>query len=51
MTEPALPHIAKLEARGHWGIKCGLDNPRRLLEALGSPHLALPVVLLAGTNG
>ena len=44
-------HISQLEARGHWGIKCGLDNPRRLLEALGSPHLACPVVLIAGTNG
>jgi dihydrofolate synthase/folylpolyglutamate synthase len=44
-------HLQALEARGHWGIKCGLENPRRLLAALGDPHLAYPVVLLAGTNG
>lgn len=46
-----LPHLQALEARGHWGIKCGLENPRKLLGALGDPHLAFPVVLLAGTNG
>jgi dihydrofolate synthase/folylpolyglutamate synthase len=56
MTEPfpaqsSLVHLKALEARGHWGIKCGLDNPRRLLEALGRPQEAFPVVLLAGTNG
>ncbi len=51
MTEAAMPHLEALEARGHWGIKCGLDNPRRLLEALGNPERAFPVVLLAGTNG
>jgi dihydrofolate synthase/folylpolyglutamate synthase len=51
MTDPVLPHLQALEARGHWGIKCGLENPRKLLGALGDPHLAFPVVLLAGTNG
>jgi dihydrofolate synthase/folylpolyglutamate synthase len=51
MPEPGLPHLAALESRGHWGIKCGLDNPRRLLEALGRPQAACAVVLLAGTNG
>jgi len=52
MTGPsALPHLRKLEARGHWGIKCGLENPRRLLEALGGPQRAYPTVLIAGTNG
>ena len=44
-------HLQALEARGHWGIKCGLENPRRLLAALGDPHAAYPAVLLAGTNG
>ena len=43
--------LRQLEARGHWGIKCGLENPRRLLAALGDPHLGLPVALIAGTNG
>ena len=46
-----LPHLQQLEARGHWGIKCGLENPRRLLEALGSPQGGHPTVLIAGTNG
>ena len=45
------PHIQALEARGHWGIKRGLENPRLLLEALGRPQDAWPAVLLAGTNG
>jgi dihydrofolate synthase/folylpolyglutamate synthase len=49
--EPSLPHLTKLEARGHWGIKCGLENPRRLLAQLGHPEAASPVVLVAGTNG
>jgi dihydrofolate synthase/folylpolyglutamate synthase len=47
----SLPRLAKLEARGHWGIKCGLENPRRLLERLGHPERRNPVVLVAGTNG
>jgi dihydrofolate synthase/folylpolyglutamate synthase len=51
MTDPALPHLAAIEARGHWGIKCGLDNPRRLLAALGDPQAASAVILVAGTNG
>ena len=40
-----------LDARGHWGIKCGLDNTQRLLEALDNPQNAFKVVLIAGTNG
>jgi dihydrofolate synthase/folylpolyglutamate synthase len=51
MTDPVLPYLAELQARGHWGIKCGLENPRKLLGALGDPQTAFPVVLLAGTNG
>jgi dihydrofolate synthase/folylpolyglutamate synthase len=51
MTDAGLPHLRALEARGHWGIKCGLENPRRLLGALGRPQEACTVVLLAGTNG
>ncbi len=46
-----LARLRKLEARGHWGIKCGLGNPRRLLAQLGHPEAAAPVVLVAGTNG
>ena len=45
------PNIDRLEGRGHWGIKCGLDNPRALLEDLGHPEHAFPSVEIAGTNG
>jgi len=48
---PELSHLRKLAARGPWGIKLGLENPRRLLAQLGQPQLGAPVVLLAGTNG
>ncbi len=34
-----------------WGQKLGLERIRDLLAALGSPHLARPTVLVAGTNG
>lgn len=50
MAEAAV-HLARLERRGHFGIKCGLENIRALLEALGHPDRACPVVILAGTNG
>ena len=51
MTDLVRANLQALEARGHWGIKCGLENPKRLLEALGSPQDAFTAVLLAGTNG
>jgi dihydrofolate synthase/folylpolyglutamate synthase len=44
-------HIPRLQERGHLGIKCGLDNIRALLEAMGRPDQGFPVVLIAGTNG
>lgn len=34
-----------------FGIKLGLDNIRALLASLGNPHLRLPAVHVAGTNG
>jgi len=46
-----LARLRMLEARGHWGIKCGLENPRGLLARLGRPERCCPVVLVAGTNG
>lgn len=51
--EPASPASAleRLRARGHWGIKRGLDNIRALLAELGHPERACPVVLVGGTNG
>ena len=40
--------LAQLEP---FGMRFGLDRVRRLLGALGEPHLAVPMVLIAGTNG
>ncbi|GAB4165418.1 MAG: folylpolyglutamate synthase/dihydrofolate synthase family protein [Terrimicrobiaceae bacterium] len=34
-----------------FGIKLGLGNTLRLLEALGNPHHAIPCFHVAGTNG
>ena len=34
-----------------FGMRLGLDRIRQLLHALGDPHLASPIVLVAGTNG
>jgi dihydrofolate synthase / folylpolyglutamate synthase len=52
LPEPArATHLQRLEARGHWGIKCGLENPRALLQDLGHPERAFPTVEIAGTNG
>jgi dihydrofolate synthase / folylpolyglutamate synthase len=47
----AYPSIERLNARGHLGIKRGLDNIRTLLGALGRPDAGFPVMLIAGTNG
>lgn len=33
------------------GVKLGLENIKEVLAALGNPHLAVPVVHVAGTNG
>jgi dihydrofolate synthase / folylpolyglutamate synthase len=44
-------HLPRLQERGHFGIKCGLENIRALLGGLGRPDGGFPVVLIAGTNG
>jgi len=51
LMESEYPNLAKLEARGHWGIKRGLENPLALREGMGFPDQSFPVVLIAGTNG
>ncbi len=50
MTVPARAEeiLARLE---HEGIKLGHERMLSLLSALGDPHLRLPAVLVAGTNG
>lgn len=34
-----------------FGVKLGLDATRSVLHRLGDPHVGLPTVLVAGTNG
>ncbi len=40
-----------LQGLQFFGVNLGLETCRRRLEALGSPHLTVPTVLIAGTNG
>ena len=40
-----------LFARTTGGFKLGLDRTNALLDALGNPHRAYPVIHVAGTNG
>jgi dihydrofolate synthase/folylpolyglutamate synthase len=49
--DSASAHVLRLQERGHFGIKLGLDNIRALLDGLGRPDAGYPVVLVAGTNG
>lgn len=49
--ELELTALPRLHARGHFGIKCGLENIRAMLDALGRPDQNYPTVLIAGTNG
>jgi dihydrofolate synthase/folylpolyglutamate synthase len=43
--------LTRIRARGHIGIRLGLDRMRALLGELGDPQLALHGVLIGGTNG
>jgi len=43
--------LARLAARGRFGIRLGLGRTRALLRQMGDPQLGLPGVLIGGTNG
>jgi dihydrofolate synthase/folylpolyglutamate synthase len=43
--------VAYLDAHVGLGVRPGLERIRHLLELMGDPHLAYPVVHIAGTNG
>ena len=43
--------LERLEQSRHLGVMLGLDRLQTALQALGSPHLRLPAVHIAGTNG
>ena len=45
------PALRYLETRTVDGVKFGLETVRALLDALGRPEAAYPVLLVAGTNG
>jgi dihydrofolate synthase / folylpolyglutamate synthase len=47
--DPAGRQLKWLFSTQQFGIKLGLENTRRLLEAAGNPHL--PFIHVAGTNG
>src|SRR6185295_9257203 len=52
MASPALAAgIASLQARAQRGMALGLDRVEEALARLGSPHLAVAAVHVAGTNG
>jgi dihydrofolate synthase/folylpolyglutamate synthase len=46
-----LRFLQRLEATRTLGVSLGLGRMEAALTALGSPHLALPAVHIAGTNG
>jgi dihydrofolate synthase / folylpolyglutamate synthase len=51
MTNP-IPDIDTLLAPFHqFGVNLGLSRIQTLLAALGSPHLSVPIIHVAGTNG
>lgn len=43
--------LARLAARGRFGIRLGLGRTRALLKQMDDPQLGLPGVLIGGTNG
>jgi len=43
--------LTRIRARGHIGIRLGLDRMRALLRRLGEPQRSLRGVLIGGTNG
>ena len=43
--------VAYLDAHVGLGVKPGLERITRLLELMGDPHLQIPVIHVAGTNG
>jgi len=44
----AIDHLFSLQ---RFGIKLGLDNMKRMLQAFGNPHQKLKAVHIAGSNG
>src|SRR3954462_5310510 len=51
MRRPPTSAAAYLTSRIHFGMKFGLETMRALMDALGHPERAFPLLLVAGTNG
>jgi len=51
MKKQELPDLSWLEAYRTASPNFGLERMERLLELRGNPHLRLPVIHIAGTNG
>lgn len=51
MKKQELPDLSWLEAYRTANPNFGLERMERLLELRGNPHLQLPVIHIAGTNG
>ena len=51
MKKQELPDLSWLEAYRTASPNFGLERMERLLELRGNPHLQLPVIHIAGTNG
>ena len=43
-----IEYLLSIESRG---IKLGLDRTTKIMRACGNPHIKLPVIQVAGTNG
>ena len=51
MKKQELPDLSWLDAYRTASPNFGLERMERLLELRGKPHLRLPVIHIAGTNG
>lgn len=51
MTDAYQAAVARLQARGRFGIRLGLGRTRALLRRLGNPERAVRGALIGGTNG
>ncbi len=51
VTDPTSAIDSRLAPFHQFGVNLGLERIQTLLAALGSPHLAVPIIHVAGTNG
>ena len=43
--------LTRLQSRGRFGIKLGLERTRALLKRMGNPEREIQGALIGGTNG